>query len=96
MGQSGGRTLAADLAAERAVRKPVMALRYDSHGLDDVVVKDVETFRAEMMDDDDLWLCCYFRNGERVTFSAFARKRGCLEFSVGEMPDDWEDFDAKS
>lgn len=84
-----------DLAAARAARKPVMALRYDSQGLDDVVVENVTMFRAEMMDYDDLWLCCYFANGQRVTFSAFARKRGCLEFRVGEMPSEWDDFDAR-
>lgn len=84
----------ADLATARAERVPAMALRYDDQGLDDVVVKDVTMFRAEMMDDDLLWLCCYFANGERISFRAFARKRGCLEFTAEEMPGKWTDLDA--
>ena len=36
--------------------------------LDDVVVNDVSMFRAEQMDDNDWWFCCYLNGGdERIT-----------------------------
>lgn len=89
-------TFGRDLAAARRERTPVMALRRTAQGeLDDVVVEDVTMFRAEMMASDCLWMCCYLRNGERITFDAFARKRGCLEFDTGEVPSDWIDWDER-
>lgn len=63
--------------------------------MDDVVVEDVEMFRAEQMDDGHLWLCCYFRNGERVTFGAHAEKKGLLHFDVVETPPEWIDWDER-
>lgn len=77
---------------------PRIALREHTVGdlaglLDDVVVEDVTTFRAEQLDDGLLWLCCYLRNGERVTFHARAARRGRLELSVGELPGRWRDWD---
>lgn len=58
--------------------------------LDDVVVKDVSMFRAEMMDDKSLWMCCYFPDsGERISFWVRATKRKGqmrLEFHVTEEP----------
>lgn len=45
-----------------------IALRHDSLGLDDVVVKDVEMFRMERMDTDYVWLCCYLTDGQRIDF----------------------------
>jgi len=37
-----------------------LALRRRADGsLDDVVVRDVQMFRAEMLDEGRLWLCCY-------------------------------------
>ena len=45
-----------------------IALRHDDLGLDDVVVKDVEVFRMERMDDDYVWLCCYLADGQRIDF----------------------------
>lgn len=47
-----------------------IALRDDSEGyLDDVVVKDVEMFRLERMDDGLIWMCCYLKgNDNPVTF----------------------------
>lgn len=54
--------------------------------LDDVVVKDVSMFRAEMMDDRSLWLCCYLAGtDERIVFYATA-KRGKLILTVTEHP----------
>src|SRR5690606_14213561 len=69
-----------------------VALRNDSRGdLDDVVVRPVTTFRAEFMSDDYLWLACYLPDGERITFNVHGEG---LEMSVGEMPEEWTDFDA--
>lgn len=64
-----------------------IALRNDAKDrLDDVVVKDVSMFRAEMMSTKELWLCCYFPGtNERVTFWVRA-KGGRLEFDVTEQP----------
>lgn len=54
--------------------------------MDDVVVKDVSMFRAEMMSDKSLWLCCYLAGtDERVTFWASV-KRGKLVLHVTEYP----------
>ena len=78
------------MASEGAAAKPEyrIALRPDEAGeLDDVVVKDVEMFRAEMMDDRTLWMCCYLAGHERVNFWVSARG-GKLRFSVTEWPDD--------
>ena len=69
-----------------------IALRDDSHGdLDDVVVNRVEMFRAEMMSDTELWMCCYFPGSdERLTFNVRAtRRKGrklALEFTAVETP----------
>lgn len=91
--------LATDLAAARRERTPVMALRPDSQDhdlLDDIVVKDVEMFRAEALDDDVWWLACYFANGEQVTFHVTAQARPKrIKFSVTEKPSEWIDFDAR-
>jgi hypothetical protein len=45
-----------------------IALREDDLGLDDVVVKDVEMFRMERMDNDAVWLCCYLADGQDIHF----------------------------
>jgi hypothetical protein len=67
-----------------------MALRRTADGsLDDVLVGSVSMFRAEMLDRDHLWLCCYLpgtgMDGDRVTFEVLARD-GALAFEVVEMP----------
>lgn len=75
---------------------PIMALRMDhrdSNLLDDVVVKNVTMFRAEMMSNGELWMACYFDNDERVSFWVSARKTGVLEFSVTEEPPEWINLD---
>jgi hypothetical protein len=65
-----------------------IALRPASNGtLDDVVVNDVSMFRAEMMDKDALWMCCYLSEHERVNFWVRARG-GTLTFTVTESPGD--------
>jgi len=78
---------------------PAMALRPDSRfpdEMDDIVVKDVEMFRAEAMDDDAWWMCCYFANGERVSFHVgLAAKPKRVVISVTETPPVWTDIDAE-
>lgn len=66
-----------------------MTLRRSGSGLNDVVVRGVEMFRAEMLNDGHLWFSCYLSGtgveSDRVTFEVVA----CgdrLEFEVGEMP----------
>jgi hypothetical protein len=85
------------LAQARRDEIPVMALRHDSDGLDDVVVETPRMFRAEMMSDDHLWMACYFgENHERVTFCVTAVRDGRkakLQFSVTEEPAEWRDWD---
>jgi hypothetical protein len=66
----------------------------DATYLDDVVVKGVEMFRAEILDAKTLWLCCYLPNGERITWHVHS-SRGRVEFEVGEKPDVYVDFDAE-
>ena len=66
-------------------------LRLDQNkALDDVVVRDVSMFRAEVLSPGHLWLCCYLPgpNGEeqRVTFEVHARGER-LEFEAVETPD---------
>lgn len=80
------------LATARKNRIPVMALRHQGDDLDDVVVETPRMFRAEMMNNKQLWLCCYFENDERVTFWITVYK-GRLQFSVTEEPAEWRDWD---
>jgi hypothetical protein len=53
-----------------------IAPRMNSGKLDDVVVNDVELFRAEIMDSDTLWMCCYLQGtgvpNDRIVFWARA------------------------
>ena len=70
---------------------PRVALRADSAGdLDDVVVRDVEMFRAEVVSEDVLWLCCYLPGtrveGDRIAFEVTA-DAGRLHFRVIERPE---------
>jgi len=51
-----------------------IALRHDSMGLDDIVVKDVAMFRMERMDDDYVWLACYLTDGQEIVFDL--RRKG--------------------
>ncbi len=90
-------SFALDLAKARDERIPRMALRPHHEfkdEMDDIVVKDVEMFRAEQMDDDHWWMCCYFRNGERVTFGVYReRKPARVSVHVTEEPPEWIDID---
>lgn len=52
-----------------------IALRHDDLGLDDVVVKDVEMFRMERMDEDYVWLACYLTDGQEIVFDLHATGR---------------------
>jgi hypothetical protein len=67
-----------------------LVLRHSSEVLlDDVVVSDVGMFRAEMLNEGRLWLCCYLPgtgvDGDRITFEVVARGDR-LEFELGETP----------
>lgn len=69
-----------------------LALRTDAQDgahLDDVVVNRVETFRAEMLAEDALWLACYLPetgvDGDRVTFLMTVQD-GELRLEVEERP----------
>lgn len=78
---------------------PVMALRPhnmpDWPGLDDVVVEHPTMYRAEFMDDNNLWMCCYFGDDhDRITFSVhWDKKLKRLVLFEGEMPAEWIDWD---
>jgi hypothetical protein len=68
-----------------------MALRHDDDDLlDDVVVRRVSMFRAEMLDSDHLWLCCYLPgtgvDSDRVAFDVTVRD-GKIAFELVEMPE---------
>jgi hypothetical protein len=99
-------TLADDLARARADLVPRMALRgfegKDPTLMDDVVVERPSMFRMEALDDACYWLCCYFPNGERVTFHAQAsleqaapgkRRYPVLDVTLTEEPAEWVDLD---
>lgn len=62
-----------------------IALRPDSKGqLDDVVVKGVTMFRAEIMDTNAMWMCCYLGGGsDRIAFWVRGKR---LSYSVTEYP----------
>lgn len=67
-----------------------MVLRRDQNdALDDVVVRDVSMFRAEVLSPGHLWLCCYLRGSDgeeqRVTFEVHARGKR-LELEAVETP----------
>jgi hypothetical protein len=66
-----------------------IALRPDERGmLDDVVVNKPLMFRAEMMGDTELWMCCYMnKSHERVNFWVNIGEDGTLQFSVTEWPE---------
>ena len=59
-----------------------------SNLMDDIVVNNVEMFRAEQMDTGVWWVCCYLRGGARLTFNVQAKCRPRrLEWRVTEYPD---------
>jgi hypothetical protein len=93
-------SFADDLAKAKAERIPQMALRPDSQfpdELDDIVVKDVTMFRAEAMDDGIWWLCCYFANGESISFNVtIESKPKRITVTTGWEPDEWIDIDTAS
>lgn len=75
---------------------PEIALRNETNiNLDDVVVNNVTMFHAEFLDDQHLWMACYFKNGERITFSVEAgpRSRVGLGFHAHEFPEMYVDPD---
>lgn len=71
-----------------------IALRPDDRNsdptlMDDIVVKNVTMFRAEAMQDQLWWFCCYLDSpveNDRITFWASVRK-GKLQVHVTELPD---------
>ncbi len=65
-----------------------IALRYDDLGLDDIVVKDVEMFRMERMDDDYVWLACYLKNGQEIIFDLHIERPGVITYEARQpLPD---------
>jgi hypothetical protein len=69
---------------------PRMALRRGGGGaLDDVFVREVSTFRAEVLDQRRLWMCCYLEGtgveDDRVAFTVTARGNQ-LVFEIEEQP----------
>jgi hypothetical protein len=61
-----------------------IALRYDDLGLDDVVVKDVEMFRMERMDDNYVWIACYLADGQEIVFDLSADRDGVICYAARE------------
>lgn len=61
----------------------------DADQVDDVLVKDVSVFRAEMLTDTDLWLACYLpgtgAEDDRLTFLVSVED-GRLRLRVEERP----------
>lgn len=54
---------------------------------DDIVVNNVEMFRAEQMDSEVWWVCCYLKGGERLTFDVRAKNRpNRIEWTTVELP----------
>lgn len=76
---------------------PRMALRPHhefEREMDDIVVNDVEMFRAEQMSDDSWFMCCYFANGDRVAFGVHREKKPPrVAVYVTEEPESWVDID---
>lgn len=59
----------------------------DTYGdLDDVVVRDVSMFRAERMNADTWWVCCYLDGNERITWNVTVVD-GRLQFDLVEGND---------
>lgn len=67
-----------------------IALRPDGNGMtDDVVVRDVKMFRAEMMDDGALWMCCYLDDEceQRIDFwISTSTRRSKLLLQTTDVP----------
>lgn len=55
--------------------------------LDDIVVKDVKMFRAEQMDPQTWWVCCYLDDERYITFYVSV-KDGSLVWTATEFPND--------
>lgn len=87
-----------DLERARRARLPRMALRPDDlrpdvpDAMDDVVIAQPEMVRAELANDDELWMACRFPNGEEVRFSVTVANGG-LDWRVIETPAEWIDID---
>jgi len=67
-----------------------LVLRRRADGsLDDVVGRDAQMFRAEMLDDGRLWLCCYLPgtgvDQDRIAFEVVARGDR-IEFEAIDTP----------
>lgn len=91
----GTQPMGAPVAAIRA-EEPGSEDSQRKHLVDDLVVENVATFRAEMMSEDSLWMCCYLPGtNERFAFWVHAVKRGQLDFSITEWPEQWRDFDSE-
>ena len=74
-----------------------MAIRYhypSEEEVDDIVIEDVKMFRMEQMGNNEIWLACYFYNGERVAFWINpGTKPARAVISMTEEPKEWIDID---
>jgi hypothetical protein len=75
-----------------AADDPRIALRpfpSDTSRLDDLVIRNVEMFRAEMLDNETLWMACYLPGtgveGDRIAFHVRVHK-GALNVAMVEGP----------
>lgn len=95
--QTSAASFVAALEKARAERVPVMALRPDHRfpdEMDDIVVCDVKTFRAEAMSDTSWWMACHFANGEEITFGvSIGKNPKRLVVHVTDKPAVWRDWD---
>lgn len=59
--------------------------------MDDIVVRDVEMFRAEQMDDDTWWVCCYLAGEDTTNRLAWSVRARCrpkrLDWITTEFPE---------
>lgn len=58
---------------------------FDLTALDDIVVKDVQMFRAEQMNHDTWWVCCYLDDERYITFHVTVED-GSLVWTATEFP----------
>lgn len=65
------------VTGEGRVEQVTVSSDPDSTAVDDVTVRDVAMFRAEMLDNTNLWMSCYLdeQADRRVTFHVQATKR---------------------
>lgn len=61
-----------------------IALRKNDLGLDDVVVKNVATFRMERMDETYVWFACYLQDGQEIHFDLWLEDGAVIKYAERE------------